>query len=224
MPKLLDLYCGAGGASVGYNRAGFDVVGVDINPQPRYPFEFIQADALEYLKRPEVREFDVIHASPPCQALTQMSARYRGRGGAADEHENLIALTRWAIMLTGMPYVLENVMGAAKHLHNPIVLAGGYFGLRVYRPRFFESTFTIALPPGKPRVNDPVGVYGKNDGRVLFYRKHGPPQRNAKNLADAQDAMGNVHWMEWRELVESIPPTYTEWIGSQILGALELVA
>jgi DNA (cytosine-5)-methyltransferase 1 len=219
-PRLLDLFCGAGGAAMGYYRAGFEVVGVDIKPQPHYPFEFHQADALTF----PLDGFDAIHASPPCQAMTTMSNRHRGSGGLADERVNLIPETRAAIAWVGVPYVLENVPGARRWLHDPILLHGGYFGLNVYRPRLFESgLFLYPHPPALPPEN-PVGVYGaRADGRRLFDRADGSQQRAAVSVKEARDAMG-IDWMDWRELAEAIPPAYTEWIGRQLLAAIERAA
>src|SRR6476660_7498674 len=106
-PRLLDLFCGAGGAAMGYHRAGFEVAGVDIKPQPHYPFEFHQADAMTY----PLDGFDVIHASPPCQAFTQMSARWRGKGGKADSHEDLLTPILEKLASNRVPYIVENVVG-----------------------------------------------------------------------------------------------------------------
>lgn len=205
---------------MGYHRAGFDVLGVDINPQPNYPFDFIQADALTVTRCSRTvlgRFYTAIHASPPCQAHTTMSNRWRGQGGVADSHPDLIAETRILLLKTGLPYVLENVVGARKEMHNPITLHGGMFGLGVYRPRLFETSVQIASPPPAPWPRDAVGVYGKLDGRRVWTRKDGTEQRAAKTLPQARAAMG-IDWMQWRELAESIPPAYTEWIGKQIIG------
>lgn len=214
-PRLLDLFCGAGGAAMGYHRAGFEVVGVDINPQPHYPFEFHQADALTF----PLDGFGVIHASPPCQFSTTMSNRWRGAGGRADEHVNLIPETRAAIGHLMLPYVIENVPGAKRWLVNPITLSGGVFGLGVDRPRLFESNVLLL---GHPRVttDDPIGVYGKaHDGRRLFTRADGTQQRAAASLEEAGTAMG-IDWMTWVELKEAIPPAYTEWIGRQLMAVI----
>lgn len=214
-PLLLDLFCGAGGAAMGYHRAGFDVVGVDIAPQPRYPFEFFQDDALRHWPW---HRFDAIHASPPCQAFTTMSNRWRGDGGVADSHPDLIAEVRILLLNSGLPYVIENVVGARKEMHLPITLHGGMFGLGVYRPRLFETSVQIAAPPFADQPKNPLGIYGqKHDGRRLWTRKDGTEQRAPKNLEDARKAMG-IDWMEWRELAESIPPAYTEYVGKQIIG------
>lgn len=137
-PRLLDLFCGAGGCSVGYARAGFDVVGVDIEPHPDYPFDFIEADALEILfmlaNGDGVSIYghlwpDAVHASPPCQAYTTMSNRWRGAGGKADEHVELIAVVRERLRSAGVPYVIENVPGAKRDMRSPLTLTGGMFGL-----------------------------------------------------------------------------------------------
>lgn len=221
--KILDLFCGAGGCSVGYHRSGFDVVGVDLYPQPRYPHAFHQADALEWLEEHSTDGFDAIHASPPCQAHTAMSNRWRGTGGKADDHVDLIAATRALLERTGLPYVIENVPGARRMLRDPVTLNGGMFGLQVDRPRLFEANWGL-LVPEKVRVADPVGVYGKaHDGRRLWTRSDGSTQHAASSLEQARDAMG-IDWMAWRELAESIPPAYTELIGHQLMQHLRSVA
>lgn len=221
-PRLLDLFCGAGGAAMGYHRAGFDVVGVDIVVQPRYPFTFIQGDALEFLDDHHPL-FDAVHASPPCQAHTTMSNRWRGAGGKADSHVDLIAATRDRLLATGLPYVIENVVGARAHLVNPVTLHGGMFDLGVQRARLFESN-VFMLQPAAPSVVDPVGVYGKaHDGRLLFKRANGSEQHAASSLAQARAAMA-IDWMGWRELAEAIPPAYTEWIGARLLESMKAAA
>ena len=203
---------------MGYHRAGFDVVGVDIEPQPRYPFEFYQGDALAFVAE-RGHEFDAIHASPPCQAHTTMSNRWRGAGGKADEWLNLIPATRERLEATGRPWVLENVPGAKAHMLAPIVLHGGMFGLRVHRPRLFDSSVLLLIPEAR-QVTNPLGIYGKHhDGRFLFRRTDGTEQRAPKTLAEAQDAMG-MPWADWNGCREAIPPAYTEFIGRQLLDHL----
>ena len=221
-PRLLDLYCGAGGASAGYVAAGFDVLGVDINPQPLYPYESVQADALEFLAE-HGGEYDVIHASPPCQAFTTMSNRFRGAGGQADAWPDLIEPTRDLLVSIGKPWVLENVVGARSRMLHPFTLHGGMFGLRVDRPRLFDSSEFVMVPTA-PRVRNPVGVYGKaHDGRRLFTRSDGTNQYAASTLTEAQDAMG-MPWADWNGCREAIPPAYTEFIGAQLLDRLEAAA
>ena len=222
--RLLDTFGGAGGCAVGYQRAGFDVTSLDIEPHPDNPFELIVADALEFMSRPGWHEpYDVIHASPPCQAKTTMSNRYRGKGGVTDAHVNLIAPVREALEATGKPYVIENVCGARPDLRAPILLSGGMFGLRVERPRLFESNVPLTAPPSRKAV-DPLGIYGKRqgpDGRRLWTRKDGSILRAPRTIQEAQEAM-DVGWMTvWEDITECIPPAYTEHIGAQLLYVTE---
>lgn len=226
-PRLLDLFCGAGGCSVGYSRAGFDVVGVDIEPHPDYPFSLFVEDALEFLDNASpdyLSSFDVIHASPPCQARTTMSNRWRGQGGIADSHINLIPEVRDALEQWGGIYVIENVPGARRDLRHPITLHGGMFGLGVHRPRLFESNAPLMAYTASPPVN-PIGVYGKtHDGRRLFTRADGTEQRAAASLEEAQEAMGTPWMTDFRDIAESIPPAFTEYLGGQLLEQLERAA
>lgn len=216
-PRLLDLFCGAGGAAMGYHRAGFDVVGVDIAPQPNYPFEFHQDDAMTY----PLNEYDVVHASPPCQAYTTANARYKGKGGKADSHPSFLEPTVVRLKEWGGFYVVENVEGAIRHFAPTLRLTGRMFGLKVWRPRVFESNVLIMAPQGGRPFGLIIGVYGdRHDGRYLNSRTKGTTRnRAASSLDEARDAMG-IDWMEWRELCEAIPPAYTELIGSQLLNAL----
>ncbi len=217
-PRLLDLFCGAGGAAMGYSRAGFEVIGVDIVPQPHYPFEFWQGDAMKALDWTDTiaYRFDVIHASPPCQAYTTMNNRHGSPSQA------LIAAVRFLLIETGLPYVIENVAGALAHMRSPLELTGEMFGLRVHRPRLFESNQLFLAPWRPARQADPVAVYGKHDQRRLWTRTNGTELR-AANLEEGSEAMG-IDWMTWDELREAIPPAYTEWIGRQLIPhmALEL--
>lgn len=226
-PRLLDLFAGAGGCSVGYDRAGFDVMGVDIEPHSDYPFALIVEDALEFLAKSSpgyLAKFDVIHASPPCQAMTTMSNRWRGKGGRADEHINLIPEVRDALEQWGGPYVIENVPGARKHLRNPITLHGGMFGLGVYRPRLFECNWPAMSYKAAAPVN-PIGVYGATpDGRRLMTRSDGSEQRAPRSLEEAQTAMG-IDWMtDFRDIAEAVPPAYTEYLGAQLVDLLAVAA
>lgn len=213
--RLLDLFCGAGGCSVGYARAGFEVMGVDVEPHSDYPFTLRVADALAVLTDGGfVRGFDVVHASPPCQAYTTMSNRKRG------DWPDLIAPVREALRATGRPYVIENVPGAAALMLGPVLVHGGMFGLGVNRPRLFECSLPL-MAYRAPSVRDPVGVYGKLDGRRLWTRVDGSEQRAARSLEEARSAMG-IDWMSWADLTEAIPPAYTEFIGVQLLEHLDL--
>jgi DNA (cytosine-5)-methyltransferase 1 len=211
--RLLDLFCGAGGAGMGYHRAGFDVVGVDNAPQPRYPFEFIQADALEYV-RAHGREFDVIHASPPCQAYSAARA-IRGR-----EHPDLVAATRVALLEVNRPFVIENVPGAP--LINPLLLCGTMFGLRVIRHRLFEVWPEPVWFPPTPCCHNGKATGARNVAGVTkgFATGHSyiTVVGNSYLIADARAAM-DIGWMVRRELSQAIPPAYTEWLGRRILAA-----
>lgn len=217
-PRLLDLFCCAGGAAEGYYRAGFDVVGVDIEPRPRYPFEFHQGDALSLNPDGLFESFGVvaIHASPPCQRFSDLAKR----NGNADAWPDLIAPTRALLAASGMPYVIENVEGAP--LRNSVMLCGTMFpGLRVLRHRLFESNVLILAPPhGKhPLVftrDKRKAHYGKLDDRTAFVQVTGGGNCS---IAAARDAMG-ISWMTKEELNEAIPPAYTEHIGRQLLTAL----
>jgi len=214
-PILLDLFCGAGGAAMGYHRAGFDVVGVDINPQPHYPFEFHQADALTF----PLDGFDAIHASPPCQPFTRGQALRRGK---VSEKPDLVASTRDRLN-GGPPWVIENVPGAP--LLNPVVLCGSMFGLAVRRHRLFESPIFLTQPCEcrHREQGRPVGVYHKMGDQVKgINHKNGQivyGGRTAASVEEGGAAMG-IDWMTWPELRESIPPAYTEFVGARLLAAL----
>ena len=211
-PRLLDLFCGAGGASVGYHRAGFDVVGVDIEPHPDYPFPLLVADALEFvLDWADAWNFDAIHASPPCQRFSTAT------GDNRDKWPDLIESTRQALDATGLPWVIENVPQAP--LQDPIRLCGSSFGLAVRRHRHFESNVPLVGTECRHQ-GTPVGVYGQHPDRREHLRPDGTRRgAKARSLAEGQAAMG-IDWMTWPDLVESIPPAYTEHIGRQLLAAL----
>jgi len=204
--RLLDLFCGAGGAAMGYHRAGFEVVGVDLAPQPRYPFEFHQADALEY----PLDGFDVVHASPPCQTFTRAKHLRRAQGKECSSIDCL-GSTRDCLRRFGIPYIIENVPGAPM---SGIVLCGTMFGLAVRRHRIFETSPAILAPECNHAAQGrPIGVYHRMKDEI----PHGG--RTARTLDEAQKAMG-INWMTWNELKEAIPPAYTEYIGKQLMNTL----
>jgi len=218
-PRLLDLFCGAGLASEGYRRAGFDVTGVDLSPQPYYPFEFHRFDALSFLDTGLWALFDVVHASPPCQFFTQMSARDRGKGGVVDSRVDLLTPTLKRLSECSVPWVVENVMGAKRLGGHALTLHGGMFGLRVHRPRIFWSNQLLMQPTAR-KSPEIVGVYGSRpDGRRLWGNHPHSGLRAAKGLADAQEAMG-ADWADWHGTKEGIPPAYTEFIGNQLLACV----
>ena len=210
--KLLDLYCKAGGASKGYQLAGFEVVGVDIKKQKRYPYEFIQADCLELMKDMDfLRSFDVITASPPCQTHS-ITQHLRNAQGKSTDKIDLIPQTREALVASGKPYVIENVPGSP--LINPIRMCGSAFGLKVRRHRLFESNIQLTSSICKHKEQGkPVGIYGSMRDEIP---KGG---HTAKSIEQAREAMG-IDWMIWGELVEAIPPVYTQTIGKQILSVI----
>jgi DNA (cytosine-5)-methyltransferase 1 len=207
--RLLDLFCGAGGAGMGYHRAGFEVVGVDIEPQKNYPFEFHQGDALEYLAD-HWQEFDVIHASPPCQEYTKASQQWRLAG---KEYPDLVSQTREALKQTGKPYVIENVPGAP--LVDPVILNGAMFGMLVHRVRLFECSFQTPffLLPQLPK---PVKM-----GRPIQAGEIIQPVGHFSNVPYAREQMG-IDWMTQGELAQAIPPAYTEFIGKQLMSVLQV--
>ncbi len=210
--KLLDLYCKAGGASKGYQLAGFEVVGVDIKKQKRYPFKFIQADCLELMKDIEfLKSFDVIAASPPCQTHS-ITQHLRNAQGKSTDKIDLIPQTREALIASGRPYVIENVPGSP--LVNPIQMCGSSFGLKVRRHRLFESNLQLkGSVCNHKEQGKPVGIYGSMRDEI----PNGG--HTAKSIEQAREAMG-IDWMIWGELVEAIPPIYTKEIGTQILDLL----
>jgi len=215
-PKLLDLFCGAGGAGMGYHLAGFDVVGVDLNPMPNYPFEFHQGDALDYLKA-HWFEFDALHSSPPCQAS---SALTKGTN-AGREYPQLIPATRSAFHATGLPglpTVIENVQGS--DLRRDLTLCGEMFGLAVIRHRYFEVNFPVAQPG---HVAHRGRVAGMRHGEWFtgpYFAVYGDGGGKG-TVAQWQAAMG-IEWTNVRkEIAEAIPPAYTEWLGAQMLAHIE---
>ncbi|MFJ3751911.1 methyltransferase domain-containing protein [Streptomyces rubiginosohelvolus] len=208
-PRLLDLFSCQGGAAKGYADAGFDVTGVDTAPQPRYPLRFVQADAIAYVLE-HGAEFDVIHASPPCQHDSDCQ-RLQG-----NTHPDLIAPTRTALQATGRPWVLENVRGALPKLERPVMLCGPMFEVETYRHRYFETGGGLALnqphhpahlvPQAKMGRPVPPGHYGQFVG-------------NFSGVDLARRVMG-VPWMNRDGIRECIPPAYTHHIGTQALALL----
>ena len=215
MARLLDLFSGAGGAGHGYALAGFEVVGVDIAAQKRYPYEFVQADALEYLEA-YGETFDAIHASPPCQRFSPMTRRHGLERSL--EHPDLVEPTRELLERLGRPYVIENVVGAP--LVDPIQLCGSAFGLgstvgdewrELRRHRIFELNVELRPAPGCSHESArTIGVYGHAGGRSVRDGLSFP------GVAHWREAMG-IDWMVGDELAEAIPPAYTRWIAERIL-------
>lgn len=229
-PRLLDLFCGAGGAGEGYRRAGFDVTGVDNRPMPRNPHRFIQADALEYLAE-HGHEYDVIHASPPCQAFTSLKSMWNSR-----EHPDLLTPVRRMLVGLGLPYVIENVPGAP--MQDYITLCGSMFGLHtgdaeLRRHRLFEIKPSPLFVPScnhgwRQRVIGVYGGHGRDRRRIrpatgaAIDTHGGRSNRDGTqqfSTAERREAMG-IDWMTGNELSQAIPPAYTEWIGRQLLAAL----
>lgn len=208
-PRLLDLFSCQGGAGMGYHRAGFTVTGVDIAPQPRYPFSFFQRDAVEFL-RIHGKRFDAIHASPPCQAFTN-AQKIMG-----NEHPDLIEPVRELLLELGKPYVIENVPGSP--LRDPIELCGAMFGLQTYRHRLFESNINLVAPAHPPHVAKTTKM-GRKPVEGEFMHVVG----NFSGVAKAKEAMG-IDWMNRDGLRESIPPRYSEYVGQQLLESMGEVA
>lgn len=228
-PRLLDTFCKAGGTSVGYFRAGFDVEGVDIDPQPHYPFKLYVGDAIEFILT-HGHKYDVVAASPPCQVYSALAHL------AGKQHRGLIPATRRALQETGKPYVIENVPGAP--LINPIMLCGTSFGLQttcgaqLRRHRLFETSPNILLTPPCQHIKGcrTIGIFGDKARDTGAEKRHyskpketrGPPPSTILfTLGDAKDAMG-IDWMTFVELSQAIPPAYTEWIGRRLTERLDL--
>lgn len=200
--RLLDLFCCEGGAGTGYAQAGFDVVGVDIAPQPRYPFEFHQADAIYYLMA-HGGEFDAVHASPPCQAHT------RAQKIQGNKHPDLLAPTRFALDLWGGPYVIENVPGAP--LMEPVELCGSMFGLGTYRHRLFETNWDLTAPEHPEHVARTTKM-----GRAPVEGEFMHIVGNFSGVDKGREVM-EMPWASRDGLREAIPPAYTRWVGAQLM-------
>ena len=219
-PRLLDLYSCAGGAAVGYHRAGFDIVGVDIAFQKNYPYEFHQADALAYVAE-HGHEFDAIHASPPCQAFSKTRTLHN------NEHPDLVVPTREALQATGKPYIIENVVGAP--LLDPLMLCGTEFGmtaldvdgvpLKVLRHRLFESN--IPLTRRGECNHDPsiltASIYGAGGGWTPEHRDSAKRRGGYVPHTDVCRQLLGVDWTTKHELSQVVPPAFTEHLGKQLI-------
>jgi DNA (cytosine-5)-methyltransferase 1 len=208
--RLLDLFCGAGGAAAGYQRAGFSVVGVDVRVQPNYAGEdFVQADAFEFLAN-NWWKFDAIHASPPCQRYSLMS---HCRPGLVDKYPDLVPrLAAW-LDYYGKPYVVENVPRAP--LRPPLVeLCGAMFGYELYRHRLFATNFRVKQPPHPFHHLTAVHPDEWEPGKILSVVGNCAPIEHARKIMD-------IDWMTSDELREAIPPYYTEYVGDFLRRRLE---
>jgi DNA (cytosine-5)-methyltransferase 1 len=206
--KLLDLFCGVGGASVGYAQAGFEVHGVDLKHGKRYPYTYLRADVLDVIKDENfMQQFDVIHASPPCQTHS-ITQHLRNAQGKSTSKVDLIPQTRAALIASGKPYIIENVPGSP--LIDPIQLCGSSFGLKVRRHRLFESNMPLkGSICNHKEQGRPIGVYGSLNDQIPNGGK------TAETIDQARQAMG-MDWAIWTELVEAIPPAFTKYLGDQI--------
>lgn len=215
-PKLLDLFCGAGGAAAGYAAAGFEVVGVDIVAQRHYPCTFIQADALTFLQEADLSVYDAAHASPVCKAYTECNLSPR------QKHPRQIDAVRDLLQRTGKPWVIENVYGARSAMQASLLLCGSMFNLPVQRHRLFESNVFLFAPAACDHRNTTIAVYGHS---VWDSSKPGTRRRDGRGRPDSvplevgRAAMG-IEWMSRNELAQAIPPAYTRWIGLQLMRAL----
>lgn len=214
-PKLLDLFCGAGGAAVGYHRAGFDVTDVDTAPQPNYPFRFVQTNALTAMF---LWGYDAIHASPPCQNYCWSTTKPKAAGKT---YPDLLEPIRIRLEEAGVPYVIENVPTAP--LKNPTYLEGTMFGLNVIRRRGFETNWWLQQPRFRPRKK-PIMRPHHTTGKMIQKSAYCSVAGNGADgwscrVADWREAMG-IDWMTRREITQAIPPAYTEYIGRHLRGAL----
>ncbi len=234
-PRMLDLYCGAGGAAMGYYRAGFEVVGIDVKPHPRYPFDFVQMDALEALDQWD-GAFDAVHASPPCQAFSAMRVMQNAR-----QHPDLLTPTRQRLLAIGVPFIIENVEQAPMNVHPPTLfgglsgvrLCGSMFDLRtekyqLRRHRLFESNIPLPQPSCRHRADlTVVGFYGdhaRTRTRINGHHARGTDiVRNDDKLVLVRNLMG-IDWMTWTEANQAIPPAYTAFLGAQLLASLKVTA
>lgn len=214
--RLLDLFCGAGGAAAGYAAAGFEVVGVDWEHHPTFPYQQVTADALAVLDDLDyLATFDVVHASPPCQAYSDLAARWRG-----NTYPDLVALVRDKLRAADTVYVIENVEGAP--LRDPVTLCGSMFGLAAVGPdgvrrqlrrhRLFESNVVLTAPGPCTHWGDIIGVYGHGGG--------GQQARGYKATRSEAVAALGIHWMRIEDLAQAIPPAYTQHLGKQLASKI----
>lgn len=219
-PLLLDLFCGAGGAAMGYYRAGFNIVGVDNRPQPNYPFEFRQMDALEAIRfLAEEWGYDAIHASPPCQFGSTVMNRNRRKSSI--EHPNLIPQTRERLVATGLPFVIENVEGSRSHLRQPTRICGSAFRDDLHRHRYFETNWPLMAPAcahGRRRrqFRSLDSRMVKRDALSSVIGNHG--HLNYPGEFELRKQAMGIEWMTVEELAQAIPPDYTELIGYQLMA------
>lgn len=212
-PRLLDLFCGAGGCSMGYHRAGFDVVGVDIKPQTRYPFAMVVGNAM----RPpfDLRTFNAIHASPPCQGYSENLRHLAG------EAEMLIDPCREMLQRSGRPWVIENVEGdplateTTLYGEHGTMLCGSHFGMRIWRHRLFETSFPIGRPGPCNHVSPPLNPH-REESRERMRTEFG-----RVDLEKIWRDEAGVSWMDKHAGRQAIPPAYTEYIGRQLIRVLE---
>lgn len=209
MKKCLDLYCGEGGCSMGYHRAGYEVTGVDKYPMKNYPFTFIQADALEILDDIDFcRSFDLIHASPVCKKYSTITKT----AGAKTEYDDDIDTVRRKLQKIGKPYVIENVPGAP--LKNYVILCGTMFGLNIVRHRLFECSPEIMFPPALCNHNKKVVKHGRRPCRA---KNFAAATGHFSDVQFVRESMG-IYWMGQSGLSQAIPPDYTEWIGRKMIS------
>ena len=213
--KILDLYCGAGGAAMGLHRTGFEIVGIDIEPQPNYPFGFIQADALEF----DLDGYDAYWASPPCQAFTWASSKARNRGKV---YPNLIKETRERLLKTNKPFIIENVIGAP--IRKDLMLCGTMFELNIIRHRHFEIEGLFIPQLSHPEHKPPIIIQTKNNtlakrSQYCSVAGHGGHGCSFK-YEDWKGAM-QIDWMTKKELTQAVPPAYSEYIGQYLAGQIK---
>ena len=191
---------------MGLHQAGFDVVGVDIKPQPKYPFKFIQADAMVF----PLDDYDFIWASPPCQGYSHLTPK-----DTKFKYQKLIPLLREKFIKNGKHFCIENVAGAKKELINPCMLCGSMFGLRTQRHRFFETSFSLSAPSGCDHSKIPLLVTTASKASRALRKGLGIAPKTVKNAPEAY----GIDWMDFNGLKESIPPAYSEYIGKKVLYA-----